>query len=246
LYAIAEKIRYEKIGSDKLKGVKNNIIQCYENKFKDKKIEAIEEAIKMVKKNCTTKFDESIDVSFNLNLKQKKEEVSLRTLVNLPNGNGKRIKLAILCEESKIQEAKDAGADLSGADSLVNDITNGKINFDKLVATPAMMPKMGKLGKILGPKGLMPNPKLGTVTNNIKSIVKAIKSGQIEIKNDKDGNVGASIGKKSFSDIKIKENYNSILETILKEKPSGIKGDFILSAFLTSTMGISYKLKLSK
>ena len=213
---------------------------------KDKKIETIEEAIKIVKKNCTTKFDESIDVSFNLNLKQKKKEVSLRTLVNLPNGNAKKIKLAVLCEDSKVQEAKDAGADLSGADSLVNDITNGKINFDKLVATPAMMPKMGKLGKILGPKGLMPNPKLGTVTNNIKSIVKAIKSGQIEIKNDKDGNVGASIGKKSFSDIKIKENYNSILETILKEKPSGIKGDFILSAFLTSTMGISYKLKLSK
>jgi len=208
--------------------------------------ETIEEAIKMVKKNCTTKFDESIDVSFNLNLKQKKEEFSLRTLVNLPNGNAKKIKLAVLCEDSKVQEAKDAGADLSGADSLVNDIINGKINFDKLVVTPAMMPKMGKLGKILGPKGLMPNPKFGTVTNNIKSIVKAIKSGQIEIKNDKDGNVGASIGKKRFSDIKIKENYNSILETILKEKPSGIKGDFILSAFLTSTMGISYKLKLSK
>ena len=213
---------------------------------KSKKIETIEEAIKMVKKNCTTKFDESIDVSFNLNLKQKKEEVSLRTLVNLPNGNAKKIKLAVLCEESKVQEAKEAGADLSGADSLIKDITNGKINFDKLVVTPAMMPKMSKLGKILGPKGLMPNPKLGTVTNNIKSIVKAIKSGQIEIKNDKDGNIGASIGRKSFSDIKIKENYTSILETILKEKPSGIKGDFILSAFLTSTMGISYKLKLNK
>ena len=109
-----------------------------------------------------------------------------------------------------------------------------------------MMPKMGKLGKILGQKGLMPNPKLGTVTNNVKSTVKALKSGQIEIKNDKDGNVGASIGKKSFSDTKIEENYNSILETILKEKPSGIKGDFILSAFLTSTMGISYKLKIGK
>ena len=213
---------------------------------KDKKIETVEEAIKKVKKNCTTKFDESIDVSFNLNLKQKKDEATLRTSVNLPNGNGKKIKIAVLCEENKIQEAKDGGADLFGADSLVNDITNGKIKFDKLVATPAMMPKMGKLGKILGPKGLMPNPKLGTVTNNIKSIVKALKSGQIEIKNDKDGNVGASIGKKSFSDIKIKENYNSILETILKEKPSGIKGNFILSAFLTSTMGISYKLKLGK
>ena len=211
-----------------------------------KKIETVEEAIKMVKRNCTTKFDESIDVSFNLNLKKKKEEVSLRTSVNLPNGNGKKIKVAVLCEDSKIREAKDAGADLTGSDSLVDDITAGKINFNKLVATPAMMPKMGKLGKILGPKGLMPNPKLGTVTNNVKSIVKALKSGQIELKNDKDGNIGASIGKKNFSDIKIQENYNSILKTILKEKPSGIKGDFILSAFLTSTMGISYKLKLGK
>ena len=213
---------------------------------KDQKIETIEEAIKKVKNNCTTKFNESIDVSFNLNLKQKKDETTLRTSVNLPNGNGKKIKIAVLCEDNKIQEAKDGGADLFEADSLINNINAGKINFDKLVATPAMMPKMGKLGKILGPKGLMPNPKLGTVTNNVKSIVKALKSGQIEIKNDNDGNVGASIGKKSFSDIKIKENYDSILETILKERPSGIKGDFILSAFLTSTMGISYKLKLEK
>jgi large subunit ribosomal protein L1 len=213
---------------------------------KDKKIETIEETIKKLKKNCTTKFDESIDVSFNLNLKQKKDVFSLRTSVNLPNGNGKKIKVAVLCEENKVQEAKEAGADLYEADSLLRDITAGKINFDKLIATPGMMPKIGKLGKILGPKGLMPNPKIGTVSNNVKSIVKALKSGQIEIKTDDDGNVGASIGKKSFSDIKIKENYNSILETILKEKPSGIKGVFILSAFLTSTMGVSYKLKLDK
>ena len=213
---------------------------------KDKKIETIEETIKKVKKNCTTIFDESIDVSFNLNLKQKKDVFSLRTSVNLPNGNGKKIKVAVLCEENKVQEAKEAGADLYEADSLLRDITAGKINFDKLIATPGMMPKIGKLGKILGPKGLMPNPKIGTVSNNVKSIVKALKSGQIEIKTDDDGNVGASIGKKSFSDIKIKENYNSILETILKEKPSGIKGVFILSAFLTSTMGVSYKLKLDK
>ena len=212
----------------------------------NKKIETIEDAIKIVKKNCTTKFDESIDVSFNLNLKLKKEEVSLRTSVNLPNGNGKKLKVAVLCEDSKTSEAKDAGADLTDSESLINDITAGKINFNKLVATPAMMPKMGKLGKILGPKGLMPNPKLGTVTNNVKSIVKALKSGQIEIKNDEDGNVGASIGKKSFSDTKIKENFNALLETILKEKPNGIKGNFILSTFLTSTMGVSYKLKLGK
>ena len=210
------------------------------------RIETVEEAIKKAKKNCTTKFDESIDVSFNLNLKQKKEEVSLRTSVNLPNGNGKKIKIAVLCEDSKIDEAKDAGADLAGSDSLVNDITAGKINFNKLVATPAMMSKIGKLGKILGPKGLMPNPKLGTVTNNIQSIVKALKSGQIEIKNDKDGNVGVSIGKKSFQDNHIKANFDSLIQTIYKEKPSGIKGDFILTAFLTSTMGVSYKLKVEK
>ena len=211
---------------------------------KDKKIETIEIAIKKVRANCTTKFDESIDVSFMLNLKQKKEEVGLRTVVNLPNGNGKKIKVAVFCEENKVKEAKDSGADLFGSENLVNDITNGKINFDKIIATPAMMPKMGKLGKILGPKGLMPNPKLGTVTNDVKSAVKSLKSGQIEIKNDKDGNVAASIGKKSFSDTKIIQNFNSVIETLLKEKPSGIKGDFILSAFLTSTMGISYKLEL--
>ena len=211
---------------------------------KGKKSETIEDAIIKVKKNCTSKFDESIDVSFLLNLKSKKEEKNIRTVVNLPNGNGRKIKIAVLCEENKIQEAKDSGANLSGSDSLINDIKAGKINFDKLIATPSMMSKISKLGKILGPKGLMPNPKLGTVTNDIKSSVKALKSGQIEIKNDKDGNLAASIGKKSFSDIKIKDNYNTIMQTILKEKPDGIKGDFILSAFLTSTMGASYKLKL--
>ena len=211
---------------------------------KDKKVETLEEAIKKIKNNCTAKFDESIDVSLNLNLKQKKEEVSLRTLVNLPHGNGKKIKIAVLCEESKIKEAKDSGAELSGSDNLINDITAGKINFDKLIATPTMMSKMGKLGKILGPKGLMPNPKLGTVTADVKKAVKALKEGQIEIKNDKDGNVSASIGKKSFPDKKIIDNLNAFIQTIKKEKPNGIKGDFILSSFLTSTMGISYKVKL--
>ena len=213
---------------------------------KDKKTSRFEEIIEKIKKNCTTKFDESIDVSILLNLKVKKEEFNLRTVVNLPHGNGKKIKVAVLCEDNKLDEAKNSGADLFGSDKLVNDIMSGKIGFDKLVATPAMMSKMGKLGKILGPKGLMPNPKLGTVTNNIQSTVKALKSGQLEIKNDKDGNLGVSIGKKSFSDNKIKENYDKLIETINKEKPNGIKGNFILSAFLTSTMGISYKLKLEK
>ena len=213
---------------------------------KDKNPLKIEDAINIVKKNCTTKFDESIDVSLLLNLKQKKEEFTLRTVVNLPNGNGKKIKVAVLCEDSKIDEAKSSGAELFGSENLIKDITAGKINFDKLISTTSMMSKMGKLGKILGPKGLMPNPKLGTVTNDIKSAVNSLKTGQIEIRNDKDGNLGASIGKKSFPDVKIKENFNSLIETITKEKPSGIKGNFILSTFLTSSMGVSYKLKLGK
>ena len=213
---------------------------------KEKKLLIIEDAISRVKINCTAKFDESLDISLSLNLVKKKEEFNLRTVVNLPNGNGKKVRVAVLCEENKIAEAKNSGADLFDREVLINDIMAGKIKFDKLIATPAMMQKMGKLGKILGPKGLMPNPKLGTVTNNIQSTVKALKSGQIEIKNDKDANVGVSIGKKSFSNGKIKENFNSLISTILKEKPNGVKGDFILSAFLTSTMGISYKLKLEK
>jgi len=213
---------------------------------KDKKSLIIDDAISRVKNNCTTKFDESIDVSLSLNLVKKKEEFNLRTLVNLPNGNGKKVRVAVLSEENKNAEAKNSGADLFDSEALINDIAAGKIKFDKLIATPSMMSKMGKLGKILGPKGLMPNPKLGTVTNNIQTTVKALKSGQIEIKNDEDGNIGVSIGKKSFSNGKIKENFNSLISAILKEKPNGVKGDFILSAFLTSTMGISYKLKLEK
>ena len=216
------------------------LIKTYSNN----KAETLEVAIKKIKENCTTKFDESIDVTLNLNLKQKKEETNLRTIVNLPHGNGKKVKIAVLCEESKIGDAKDAGAVLAGSENLISDITAGKINFDKLIATPVMMSKMGKLGKILGPKGLMPNPKLGTVTSDVEKAVKALKEGQIEIKNDKDGNIAASIGKKSFPDIKIIENFNAFIQTIQKEKPSKIKGDLILSSFLTSTMGISYKLKL--
>ncbi len=216
-----------------------------ETSSKDKKA-VIDEVIKKVKKNCTSKFDESIDISCQLNLKHKKEEITLRTLVNLPNGNGKKIKVAVFCEESKIKEAKDSGAEIAGFDTLAKDITDGKINFDKLIATPAMMSKMGKLGKILGPKGLMPNPKLGTVTNNILQAVKSAKSGQIEIKNDKDGNIGASIGKKSFSNDKLVKNFNSVIDSISKDKPSNIKGEFVKKVFITSTMGVSYKIKLEK
>ena len=204
----------------------------------------INDLIAFVKSSSTAKFNESIDVSFKINIKQKKTDINLRTVVNLPHGTGKKIKVAVICEESKLDEAKKSGADIFDSENLIRDISAGKIKFDKLISTPTMMVKLAKLGKILGPKGLMPNPKLGTVTNDIKSTVKILQSSQVEIKNDKDGNIATSIGKKDFSDVKLSENFNTVLQTIKKEKPTGIKGDFIKSAFLTSTMGISYKLSL--
>ncbi len=210
------------------------------------KHDKIENLLKIIKKNCTAKFDESVDVHFRLNLKQKKSEANIRTILNLPVAKNKKIKVAVVCEEEKLEEARKSGADIFGSEDLINNISAGKINFEKLVSTPKMMIKLAKLGKILGPKGLMPNPKLGTVTNEIVKSVKDIKSGQLEIKNDKDGNIALSIGNKSFSDENLIKNFNAVLDVISKEKPSGAKGNFVKSVFLTSTMGISYKLKLNK
>ena len=209
---------------------------------KGKKIET-KEVLEIVKKNSIAKFDESIDVSLRINLKQTKGgDLSLRTTVNLPNGSGKKNTIAVLCEVDKVEEAKKAGADVFGSDDLLEKIAAGKLNFTKLVCTPSMMGKIGKHGKILGPKGLMPNPKLGTVSNDIVRSVKDIKTGLIEIKNDKDGNLASTIGRKSLSTERLLENYNFFLESIKKEKPTTIKGDFIKNIFITSTMGISYKI----
>ena len=164
----------------------------------DKKI-AVKDILDLVKKNSTTKFDESIDLSLRINLKQSKGgDLSLRTIVKLPNGSGKKSKIAVLCEADKIEEAKKSGADIVGSDDLIEKIANGKFDFTKLVCTPGMMAKIGKHGKVLGPKGLMPNPKLGTVATDITKAVKDIKTGLIEIRNDKDGNLAATIGRKSF------------------------------------------------
>ena len=209
--------------------------------------ETIEKLLTDVKKNCTTKFDESVDLSIQINNKQKKGEVNIRTVVNLPGGTGKKVKVAVVCEDAKASEAKSAGADIVGGDDFIEKIKGGEMNFEKLICTPGMMIKLSKLGKVLGPKGLMPNPKLGSVTENLKQAITDAKSGQAEIRNDKDGNIGVSIGKKSFSDDKLLKNYNAILETLEKEKTNNtLKGDLIKSAFLTSTMGVSYKLKLGK
>ena len=216
--------------------------EILKSSVKDKKVGS-EEALNLVKKNSTTKFDESVDVSLKINLKQSKGgDYSLRTVVNLPNGSGKKNKVAVLCEQDKIDEAKKAGADLVGSDDLIEKIALGKIDFTKLVCTPAMMSKIGKHGKVLGPKGLMPNPKLGTVSTDLKKSVKDIKFGLVEIRNDKDGNLSSTIGRKSFPTDKLLENYKHFIESVKKEKPDTIKGDFIKSIYLTSTMGISYKV----
>jgi len=209
--------------------------------------ELIEKLLPTIKKNCTSKFDESVDLSFQINNKQKKSEINIRTVVNLPGGTGKNVKVAVVCEESKTEEAKTAGADLVGGDEFIDKIKDGDMNFEKLICTPAMMIKLSKLGKVLGPKGLMPNPKLGSVTDNLKKAISDAKSGQAEIRNDKDGNIGVSIGKKSFNDDQLIKNFNAILDTLEKEKSNNtLKGDLIKSAFITSTMGVSYKIKLGK
>ena len=200
-----------------------------------------------MKKNCTTKFDESLDLNLQINNKQKKNEINLRTIVNLPSGSGKKIKVAVICEDAKVKIANDAGADIAGSDEFLEKIKAGELNFEKLICTPSMMIKLSKLGKILGPKGLMPNPKLGTVTDDLKKAILDAKAGQVELKNDKDGNIGLSLGKKSFSDDKIVKNFNAVLEVLEREKGNQtIKGDLIKNAFLTSTMGVSYRLKLPK
>jgi large subunit ribosomal protein L1 len=216
-------------------------------KTKELPAEAIEKVLSVVIANCTTKFDESVDLNFQINNKQKKNEINIRTVINLPGGTGKKVKIAVVCEDAKIQEAKDAGAEFVGGEELIEKIKGGDFNFEKLICTSGMMIKLSKLGKVLGPKGLMPNPKLGTVTNDIKKAVTDAKSGQVEIRNDKDGNIGLSIGKKSFQNDLLLKNYNAVIDSLEKEKANiSIKGDLIKQAFITSSMGVSYKLKLGK
>ena len=209
---------------------------------KEKRL-SVKEILGIVKKSVGTKFDESVDVSLRINLKQSKGgDFSLRTVVKLPNGSGKKEKVAVLCDPDKIEEAKKSGAEVYGSEDLIEKIASSKFDFTKLICTPSMMSKIGKHGKILGPKGLMPNPKLGTVSNDITKAVKDIKTGLVEIRNDKDGNLASTIGRKSYSAEKLLENYNFFLDSIKKEKPDTINGEFIKNIFITSTMGLSYKV----
>ena len=205
----------------------------------------IDEAVKLIKEKSNAKFVESFDVTFSLAVDKSKPDSVLRTTVDLPNGNGKKVRIAVICPNDKIEEAKTAGADIAGSEDLIETINSGKIDFDVLISTPDMMSKVGKLGKVLGPKGIMPNPKYGTVSPNIKKAIADIKKGKVEIRCDKDGNLSLSIGRVNFDDKKIIDNFKSVYDTIEKEKPAGLKGNYIKNVFVTNSMGPSVKLNLS-
>ena len=204
----------------------------------------LEEAITLLKETATTKFIESVELHANLNIDPKYADQQLRTTVTLPHGVGKQVNIAVLTNEENFQEAKSAGADIVGNDDLIEKITKGEIGFDLLIATPNMMPKLAKLGRVLGPKGLMPSPKSGTVTSTLESTLTEFKKGKFEYKADKTGIVHVSFGKSNFSDIQLIENLKALYGSIEKNRPSGVKGKYFKSLFICTTMGSSIKLDL--
>ena len=203
------------------------------------------EAIKILKENSYTKFEEALEVAINLGIDSNKTDQNIRGVTSLPKGTGKTIKVAVLAKGDKQNEAKEAGADIVGEADLIDSITSGKINFDLMIATPDMMSSIGKVAKILGPKGLMPNPKLGTVTQEIKNAVENAKSGQVQYKNDKAGIVHAGIGKMNFNENDLLENLKAFFTSINKSKPDSVKGSFIKKVTIASTMGVGLKVNLT-
>ncbi len=203
------------------------------------------EAIKLLKENSYAKFEESLEVAINLRIDSNKTDQNIRGVINLPKGTGKKIRVAVIAKGDKASEAKEAGADLVGDEDITKEINEGKINFDLLIATPDMMPKIGKIAKVLGPKGLMPNPKLGTVTQDVKSAVTNAKEGQVQYKNDKAGIVHAGIGKLKFSEEDLLENLKAFYLSISKNKPDAVKGSFIKKVSIASTMGFGLEVNAS-
>ena len=210
----------------------------------DKKSFNVEEAVKFIVDKKRDKFDETIEISMNLGIDPRHADQMVRGVVSLPNGNGKTMKVAVFAKEKKADEAKSAGADIVGAEDLADDMQKGNLDYDRVIATPDLMGVVGRIGKILGPKGLMPNPKLGTVTIDIKSAVEAAKSGQVQYRAEKTGIVQAGIGKVSFGSDKLIENVNSFIDAIQKSRPTGAKGTFIKKISISSTMGVGISINI--
>ncbi|MBL6623630.1 MAG: 50S ribosomal protein L1 [Rhizobiales bacterium] len=202
----------------------------------------VDQAIKLVKTNAKSKFNETIEISLNLGVDPKQADQMVRGVVSLPAGTGKDVKVAVFARDAKAQEAKDAGADIVGSEDLAENVKSGKIEFDRVISTPDMMAVVGQLGKILGPRGLMPNPKLGTVTDNVADAVKSIKGGSVEYRVEKAGIIHAGIGKADFTEEAIKSNVKAMVEAIQNAKPTGAKGTYIKNISLTSTMGVGVKI----
>ena len=212
------------------------------NNFDTNKVYELHEAIKILKDKSYVKFNETIDISINLGIDNNKSDQNIKGVVNLPKGSGKNVKVAVIANDDKHNDAKSSGADIVGSDDVIETISNSKIEFDLLIATPDMMPKLGKVAKILGPKGLMPNPKLGTVTNEISQSVKDAKSGQVKFKNDKSGIVHAGVGKIDFSEEDLLENIKTFYSSVVKSKPDAVKGSFIKKVTIASTMGVGLNI----
>ncbi len=206
------------------------------------KVYSLEEAIQLLKGAQKAKFDETVEVAINLNIDTKKSDQQVRGVIQLPHGLGKTVRVAAFVKPDRIEEAKKAGADIAGSEELIEEVLKGRMDFDKCIATPDMMVLVGKLGKVLGSRGLMPNPKLGTVTPDISKAIQALKAGQIEYRAEKTGIVQAGIGKLSFPEKSIEENFKALYNTIIKAKPTGLKGAFVQRLSLSSTMGPGIKI----
>jgi large subunit ribosomal protein L1 len=205
----------------------------------------LDDAVKLIKANAKSKFDETIEIAVNLDLDTRHADQQVRGVVSLPSGTGKSVRVAVFARGDKAEAAKRAGADLVGAEDLAEKISGGEINFDRVIATPDLMGVVGRLGKVLGPRGLMPNPKLGTVTADVERAVKEVKGGQVEFRTEKAGLVHAGIGKASFTETQIAENVRAFFDAVTKAKPSGAKGTYVKKVSLSSTMGPGLKLELS-
>jgi large subunit ribosomal protein L1 len=220
------------------------LLEIYK-KLDNKKVYSLEEAVKAIKECAKAKFDETIEVAINLNIDAKKAEQNLRGVISLPNGTGKTYRVAVFARGAKAEEAKKAGADIVGAEELMESIQKGEMPFERCIATPDMMGLVGRVGKILGPRGLMPNPKLGTVTMEVEAAVKAVKGGQIEYRTEKAGIIHSGIGKASFSEKALVENIKALVDLIVKSRPAGVKGSYINKMSISSTMGPSVQFTIA-